>query len=65
VSVQDYSLLRDGTASRDVFHDVEGGKKRSASALRLLGLAKAEALVRPARCPLRGASCRATANTLC
>ncbi len=55
VSVQDYSLLRDGTASRDVFHDVEGGKKRSASALRLLGLAKAEALVRPARCPLREA----------
>jgi hypothetical protein len=53
VNVQDYSLLRDGTTSRDVFTDVEGGKKRSASALRLLGLAKAEALVRPACCPLR------------
>ena len=45
VGAQDYSLLREGTA--DVFaSDVEAGKKRSASALRLLALAKEEALVR-------------------
>ncbi|KAK9828398.1 hypothetical protein WJX81_003942 [Elliptochloris bilobata] len=40
---KDYSLLRDGTA--DVFApDVEIGKKKSASAWRLLALAKEEAL---------------------
>lgn len=44
---QDYSLLR-GEGTSDVFpSDVESGKKRPASALRLLALAKEEALVHP------------------
>ena len=44
---QDYSLLR-GEGTADVFpSDVETGKKRPASALRLLALAKEEALVHP------------------
>lgn len=44
---QDYSLLR-GEGTADVFPcDVETGKKRPASALRLLALAKEEALVHP------------------
>ena len=63
-SAQDYSLLREGTA--DVFaSDVEAGKKKSASAWRLLALAKEETLVRciqgavqhPVPCSLCVASC--------